>query len=498
MASETGGTGRMSRFMRVLGLVLAGIVVAAMVSSDVEAKMTLKDKVGENELKLEIYGFSQLEARGGDGWRIARSRPEGSDGVDFNAQRVRIGFNYFHSGPIAGKLFLDLNQSYTLNEGGLPNLIKDGFVAYKFNNAAFARLGMIKTPLGMAFTVPGWNMDNVERNELDKGLVLERNFGFMVSGRLIGQGGIFADKKQMSVNGLEMGTERQGYGFGYDIGIFNPAGRSSAVTWSAPKEQEGHCSITTATTCDESGDCPGGEACIMTTTTHQGGNVRGDALAYVGRLHFDYGPQLHAEVSYGVSEQAGGFIDKESTKDKVEESEDYKVFDFGVASEFDLWDQFFELKLEYINGTGIRGIEFDGEMLEQSCWVATVGWLFMPWAQFMVKTYQAKFEAPPDYLIKQAEELDLDPNNHGLEEESDLGNTYIGFNFYPKRVSDKHRDLQRHKISVNYVFVNGDDGKVVDAAPGAPSTKELDGCRWLSPLGGYIDDTWTVQWQYKF
>jgi hypothetical protein len=426
----------MNRFIRVLGVVLAGIVVAAMVSSDVEAKMTLKDKVGENEIKLQIYGFSQFEARGGDGWQIIKKRPEGSDGLDFNAQRVRIGFNYFHSGPIAGKLFLDFNQSYTLVEGGLPKVIKDAFVAYKFNNAAFARLGMIKTPLGMSFTVPGWNMDNVERNGLDKGLVLERNFGFMVSGRLIGQEALFADRKQMSVNGLEMGTEKQGYGFGYDIGVFNPAGRSSAVTWIAGEVED-----------------PNGVVVVT------GGDVRGDALAYAGRAHFDYGPALHVEAAYGISEQAGGRIDNPTTTE-IEESEDYEVFDFGVASEFKAGPFWLELKGEYIDGSNIRGTE----NRDQSTWVATVGWLFMPWAQFMVKTLQAEHE-----------------DAAGLK--TDLGNTYVGFNIYPHRVSDKHRDLQRHKIVVNYILVNGDD---VDADT-----------PWAG-IGGYKDNAYAVQWQYKF
>jgi hypothetical protein len=52
---------------------------------------------------------------------------------------------------------------------------------------------MIKTPNGMDFTVPGWNLDIIQRGLLEKALVLERGFGVMLSGRLIGQDG-FTDK----------------------------------------------------------------------------------------------------------------------------------------------------------------------------------------------------------------------------------------------------------------------------------------------------------------
>ena len=68
-------------------------------------------------------------------------------------------------------------------------------------------------------------------------------------------------------------------------------------------------------------------------------------------------------------------------------------------------------------------------------------------------------------------------------EDTDLGNTYLGFNIFPARVSDKHRDLQRHKIVVNYIFTNGDDEGATNPWGG---------------IGGYMDDTFGVQWQYKY
>ncbi|HHQ49103.1 MAG TPA: hypothetical protein ENK19_09525 [Acidobacteria bacterium] len=355
------------------------------------AKITLKDKVGDKEIKVKIYGFSQFEMRGGDG-----QSAEG--GLFFHAQRIRVGFNYFH-GPIAGKLFLDFNQSHTKDEGGLPKMIKDAFVAYKFSNSAFIRLGMIKTPLGMSFTNPGWNLDIVERNKLDKGLVFERDFGLMLSGRLIGQ----PEDKKMKCNGLEMGHERHGYGFGYDLGIFNPAGRSAAVTW------------------DKS--------------------LLGDALAYVGRLHYDYGRPLHIELSYGVSEQAGG-----------PNTEDYSVWDVGVMTGHPKW----EAALEYISGHNIKGVKD----MDQDTLSLMGGYMVGRNVEIVVKHYQASADNP-------------------VSGSSDLGNTYIGVNWFLSPLRYKARDFQRHKIVLNYIIASGD----TDSWTG----------KW-----GYLDDGWVLQWQYKF
>jgi hypothetical protein len=82
----------------------------------------------------------------------------------------------------------------------------------------------------------------------------------------------------------------------------------------------------------------------------------------------------------------------------------------------------------------------------------------------VVKTYQAEHErtGQPD---------------------TDLGNTYIGLNWFLARVSQKHRDLQRHKLVFNYIIVNGDD---VDSST-----------QW-GGLAGYRDDAWLMQWQYKY
>ncbi len=383
------------RARTVVILAMAAIMVLALVPRTANAKVTLVEKVGDHETKLQIYGFGQLEARGGDG-----QSAEG--GLFFKAQRLRMGFNYFH-GNMASKLFLDFNQSHTSDEGGLPKMIKDAFIAYRWSNSAAIRLGMIKTPLGMSFTIPGWNLDIVERQGLDKGLVLERDFGVMLSGRLIGQEG-YTGKKQMKTNGLEMGNERQGYGFGYDIGVFNPAGRSSAVVWNKAQ--------------------------------------LGDALAYAGRLHFDYGPALHLEGAYAVSEKAAG----------VETSEDYSVWDFGAATENDAY----EIKLEYVSGHNVKGVaDFDQDTV-----ALTFGYFFSGHVEGVVKHYQASMDRP------------------GYDS-ADLGNTYLGLNWFIDPLTAKHGDLQRHRLMLNYILASGDTDI------------------WAG-VGGYKDDGWVVQYQYKF
>jgi len=68
-------------------------------------------------------------------------------------------------------------------------------------------------------------------------------------------------------------------------------------------------------------------------------------------------------------------------------------------------------------------------------------------------------------------------------ETTKLGNTYIGFNWFIARLSEKHRDLQRHKVVINYILVNGDD---VDADT-----------PW-NGLAGYRDTAYLIQWQYKY
>ncbi len=263
---------------------------ALLMATTAQAGYTLQKKIGAQNTKLTIFGFSQLEARGGDG--IIKDNQDAA--VKFGAQRIRIGLKYV-SGQVRGKLFLDFNRPHTDKSGvGLPGMIKDAFVTYFVDNAVAIKFGLIKTPLGMGFTIPGWNLDVVERG-FDKQLAFERDMGLMISGRGIGYEGNKA-------NGLEMGHERPWRGFGYDIMIANQAGRSGAVTKAAP----------------------------------------GNDNAYIGRVMWDWTELLHTELSYGVSKQAGGLG-----------TEDYKALNFGIDSHFGEGN----VKFEMFRTENIKGIK---------------------------------------------------------------------------------------------------------------------------------------------
>lgn len=385
-------------------VLFVAVVVALSSLGSASAAVTVKQKVGDNEYKFLLYGFSQMELRGGDGM-------SSEGGMFFKAQRIRLGTKYFYGGWFA-KLFLDFNQPWDMGktgkkdpgEAGLPKAIKDAFVGYKWNKGAFIRMGMIKMPHGMGFTIPGWNLDNIERSGLDKALVMERGFGLMLSGRFIG-----GDAKKLP-NGTEMGHEKVGKGFGYDVGIFNTAGRSAAVTWDYSQ--------------------------------------RGDVLAYAMRVHYDNGKPLHLEASYAVSQDAaGGYFSKSNPY-----SEDYKSFDFGVHSM--ILDDTLDLKLEYIQGTNVKGV--DG--WDQDCWVGTAGYMFTPQIEGIFKYYMA--------------------NSEINGESTDRDNIYLGVNFFISPLKNARRTLQGHRIQINYVL--GDDND------------------WNGVKSGYSCDGWMMQWQYKF
>jgi hypothetical protein len=384
--------------MRKAVVVLLAVFLIGALTAD--AAVTLKKTVGDKDLKVKMFGFQQLDMRGGDGYD-----PGGDDdGVFFKAQRVRVGWKFYY-GKTMGKLFLDFNKSFENKGANLPEGIKDAFVGYRWSNAAMIRLGMIKTPVGMGFTIPGWNLDNVERSRLDKQLVLERSFGLMMSGRIIGD-------PDMKTDGTEMGHERQGKGFGYDVGVFNLPGRSGAV-----RDKSGKLGL-------------------------------GDSLTYTFRLHYDHTEAFHFEISYGTVEAPSS----------IEMGEDYDVFDLGVNSFLGDWN----LKFEYINGTNIR---FE-EDREQNAMVFTVGRMLSKQTEVVLKHYQGSFE-----------------DSFGTD--TDLANTYVGAHFYLEPLAYSHRKLQSHRISVFYVLTGGDDSVGGD---------------WdmANTLGGYIDDVWMTQWQWKW
>ena len=374
--------------------IAASVVLLAATSA--QAGYTLKKKIGAQETKFTIFGFSQLEARGGDG--IIKYDQDAA--VKFGAQRVRLGVKY-SAGHVRGKLFLDFNRPHDDKSGvGLPDMVKDAFVTYFVNNAFAVKFGLIKTPLGMGFTIPGWNLDVVERG-FDKQLAFERDMGLMISGRGIGYEGNKA-------NGLEMGHERPWHGFGYDIMIANQAGRSGAVTKALP----------------------------------------GNDNAYLGRVMWDWGEILHTEASYGVSKQAGGLG-----------TEDYQALNFGIDSHFGEGN----VKFEMFRADNIKGVD---------------GWKENTYALTGTYYVDPQFELAVKHIQGDAEKGGVSTN---------LGNTYIGFNYYvspfdAKMTRSAKRKRNAHRVQFNYVLASGD----------------TDGDKVWNGLKGYKDDAWLVQYQYKF
>jgi len=258
---------------------------------DTEAPVKVKDW----KSKHKFFGFSQIGVKFGDGAKL------GDDAdIGFEADRIRLGWKYF-SGKLAGKVFLDFAKKGSDNGSvGVPDLIKDAFIAYKFDDAMVLKAGVIKTPVGMGFTIPGWNLDVIKRG-FDKKLAFERAFGVMISGRDIGFG------NNGKVNGLEMGHERPWKGFGYDIMVSGATGRSGAVN---SKGEDG--------------------SIFKSNQTN----------SYMGRLMFDWGQELHTEIAYGVGKgQTDG------------SGEDYKVLNAGIDSHFSGAN----LKAEYYDVQNIRG-----------------------------------------------------------------------------------------------------------------------------------------------
>lgn len=402
---------------------IAAAAAAALVLCTDASAFTLKKKIGDVDTKLKIYGFAQLDARGGDGSFTKNSTEQDAD-VKFSAQRIRLGWNY-SAGIVRGKVFMDFNQDAEVNavngDVGLPKDIKDAFISLRFDKAFSTKFGLIKMPHGMSFTIPGWNLDIVERG-FDKQLVLERNMGIMISGRdmFLGNNG--------KVNGFEMGHERAWKGFGYDLMIANQAGRSKAVK-----------------------------------------NVKpGDANSYAARLMFDYTEKLHTELSYAISESAGGIlghIDDTQTALTVG-SEDYKSLNFGIDSHLEETN----LKFEYFNSENIKGEK---------------GWDESTMSLTATHYVTDTVELVAKHIMADAERIVA-----GNTVKTDLSNTYIGFNYFLAAFDNKmdrnsKRKRNSAKISFNYIVASGD-------------TSDVAGPEKFNGLGGYRDDAWVLQAQYKF
>lgn len=185
---------------------------------------------------IEWFGYAQLTVE-----RLDQD-------VEFGADRIRGGLRVNADRLTAG-IQLDVNAG-DLDErlpGTLPSVIKDVYAAYRFHDLATVRLGQFKTPLGMDFLIPGHGLDVTKRG-MERGLVLERTLGIMLSGH--------AAEGRLA----------------YDAGLFNPAGRSAATA--------------------HVGDGPDDQV--------------GQDNAWAMRVAYEVAPNWHAEAAVGASEAAGG------------------------------------------------------------------------------------------------------------------------------------------------------------------------------------------------
>ena len=218
----------------------------------------------EPEINWRIYPQLTAEHMNGDG------------GVEFDAERIRIR-TQVTQGRLTGLIQLDLaaNDLGDNRPGTLNNVIADVYLQVQTGEKHRIRFGQYKTPLGMDFNMPANGLDITKRG-MEAGLILQRDFGAMVSGRNFGK-------------------------FGYDVGVFNIAGRSPATSYLEQQE--------------------------------------GEDNAFAARGHFDSGP-WHAELAFGETQSAGG-----------PGTADYEVADFALAYSRDR----LTLKTEWIDGSNVRG-----------------------------------------------------------------------------------------------------------------------------------------------
>ncbi|NOX25795.1 MAG: porin [Deltaproteobacteria bacterium] len=341
-------------------LMAAVFLIGSVIPAAAGVSIVNKD-LGGQKLKVKLFGFSQITAQSGNG--LASSATDKRDGLRFGADRVRLGYK-LSMNKVFSKLQIDFVKSDgTHKQGQLSNVIKDADVGYKFNKTFSVKVGEFKTPVGMDFNTSGAKLDITKRG-MEKALVLERSLGAMLSGRKIG--GIF----------------------GYDIGIFNPATRASKV--------------------------------VDNASSNKIYGVAGHDYAYAVRGMADW-QSLHAELSYGVSEEAAGDSYAVGTADK-----DYSVWDVAASYKLDVMT----LKGEYIAGSNIKGVNNSDE----SVWYLHAGYRFLPMLEGVIRHYQAHYSPVT-----------------GVS--TDLGNTYLGLNIF---LNPKVKHAAR--IQLNYVIASGDDG----------------------------------------
>lgn len=251
--------------------------------------------------------FAQLTAEHG----------EEHDSVRFGADLVRFALRVQQS-PWTAFMMVDVNNGdlSARAPGALANVVTDLWVEHAWSERFSARVGQFRAPLGMDYLLPGAGLDIAKRG-MEKGLVLERTIGAM-----------------LRANGLSGGL-------GFEAGVFNPAGRSSATAHvgSGPLDQVG------------------------------------DDLAYAARVTFDPNAQFHGELAYGASQDAGG-----------PGTADYKVFDLGASWLSGPWT----LRAELIAGQNVRGTSGRDERV----WYAHAGYAFTPRVSGVLRHYDGESELP--------------------------------------------------------------------------------------------------------
>jgi hypothetical protein len=264
------------------------------------------------------FGFNQitLEQQG------ETSTPNGTKGggFEFGADRIRIGYKASFDSGAFSKLQLDFNEADGTSTQ-IDNVIKDALVGYDFG-AAKAQVGMFKTPVGMDFNTSGKKLDITKRG-MEKSLVLERSAGLMVSG------------------GVQ--------GFGYKVGVFNPATRGATQTAANPNA--------------------------------------GENYAYAANVSYDMGKMLHAEVGYGVSGADDDQTVSALNGNATGSADDYQVFDIGLKSQP---MPGLTLKGEYISGSNYLSVED----LDRTVWFLHGGYEFTPMLEGVVRHYASNIEGP--------------------------------------------------------------------------------------------------------
>jgi len=157
-----------------VGLAFAAAAVPLLAPTPAGAVKIVKKEIAGEKFSLNLFGFSQFTLESGDG--VAKSKDGTDDGLRVGADRVRIGYKIWW-GKVFSKLHLDFNRpDISKSKAGLPELIKDAQVGYKFDKAAFFTIGMFKTPVGMDFNIPGKRCTAADSTHLNSRISLPVRF----------------------------------------------------------------------------------------------------------------------------------------------------------------------------------------------------------------------------------------------------------------------------------------------------------------------------------